>query len=471
MLKGIEFFSKSGNKYFYDDFTGFIFNINQQGDIRKIEEKHLHLRSLCLNSSSSKDFDANDIKSYLYDRAEGFKQLFLEVTSMCNFRCKYCTYSEYYDKTRSHGSEMMSFYVAKKAINYYFENFKIILNRNPQRKPIINFYGGEPLLNFKLIKECVNYINKHYKAYLHENMYHITTNGLLLNEKIQDFLYENKFSVLVSIDGYKENHDRNRLTASGGKTFDLVFNNYKKMRTRYHDAKLSAAGCMDYKTDIERIMNFSNKENIDFVTLSMVEANNSTYYSKFSEIDKFNYSKKYNKILNMMFDFAKGDLKDENKFLFKYMSRHFKDIIFRRKPGNGRTEICPYSASCIMGEKIYVDTFGKFYLCEKMGCKFDFGNVEQGLDFNKIVTVFKKYRDQSCAKCKDCNITKLCTLCLKDLDQNFSFTSNKNLCEIQRQGQKRILENYVTLMESNPTLFDESTAQYYQKINTCEELN
>ena len=112
-----------------------------------------------------------------------------------------------------------------------------------------------------------------------------------------------------------------------------------------------------------------------------------------------------------------------------------------------------------------------FIYVKKMGCKFDFGYVEQGLDFNKIVTVFKKYRDQSCAKCKDCNITKLCTLCLKDLDQNFSFTSNKNLCEIQRQGQKRILENYVTLMESNPTLFDESTAQYYQKINTCEELN
>ena len=69
----------------------------------------------------------------------------------------------------------------------------------------------------------------------------------------------------------------------------------------------------------------------------------------------------------MMFDFAKGDLKDENKFLFKYMSRHFNDIIFRRKPGNGRTKICPYSASCIMGEKSYVDTFGKFYLCEKNG--------------------------------------------------------------------------------------------------------
>ena len=74
MLKGIEFFSKSGNKYFYDDFTGFIFNIRQQEDIRKIEEKHLHLKSLCLNLPSNERFDANDIKDYLYNRAEGFKQ-------------------------------------------------------------------------------------------------------------------------------------------------------------------------------------------------------------------------------------------------------------------------------------------------------------------------------------------------------------------------------------------------------------
>lgn len=84
----------------------------------------------------------------------------LEVSSACNFRCKYCTYSEYYESTRCHGTENMSFSVAKKAIYYYFKNFEIIHKRNALRKPIINFYGGEPLLNYKLIKECVEYVKK-----------------------------------------------------------------------------------------------------------------------------------------------------------------------------------------------------------------------------------------------------------------------------------------------------------------------
>lgn len=187
MLKGIEFYSKHGNKYFYDDFTGFVFNINSSEDMRKIEERHSKLEAFKSDYHINKNFTVQDIKEYLYNSAEGFKQLMLEATSACNFRCKYCTYSEHYDRTRLHGSEMMSFYVAKKAIDYYFENFKSVLNRNPQRKPIINFYGGEPLLNFELIEKCVTYIKKYYKEYLHENFYYITTNRLLLTEKIQDF--------------------------------------------------------------------------------------------------------------------------------------------------------------------------------------------------------------------------------------------------------------------------------------------
>ena len=468
MLKGIEFYSRQGNKYFYDDFTGFIFNINDDESMQLLEKKHSQLKAFNADSSEDKDFNVDDVKKHLYDSAEGFKQLMLEVTSACNFRCKYCTYSEYYDRTRPHGSEMMSFYVAKKAIDYYFENFKIILKRNPQRKPIVNFYGGEPLLNFDLIEKCVAYIEKYYKDYLHENFYYITTNGFLLTEKIQDFLYKNKFNVLISIDGYKENHDRNRLTISGKKTFDTVFHNYKTMITKYPDAKLSAAACMDYKTDIESIMNFSNDQDIDFVTVSMVEANNSSYYNQFSELDRLTSIEKYDKLRNMMFDLVHDSSKSKNKFLIKYISRIFKDIVFRRKIGNGRNKICPYSASCIMGEKIYVDTFGNFFLCEKMGCKFDFGNVEQGLDFEKIVQMFKKYRDEACNKCKDCNITKLCSFCFKDLDQNFSFSSNSDLCEKQRQNQIRMLEDYVTIMEIKPSLFDENTAQYYQKINKSE---
>lgn len=117
-------------------------------------------------------------------------------------------------------------------------------------------------------------------------MYYITTNGWLLTDDVQKFLYENKFNTIVSIDGYKENHDRNRLTATGQKSFDVVFDNYNRMESKYPDASLGAASCMNYKTDVEKIMNFSNKSNVDFVATNFVESNMSTYYDQFSEQDR-----------------------------------------------------------------------------------------------------------------------------------------------------------------------------------------
>ena len=120
---------------------------------------------------------------------------------------------------------------------------------------------------------------------------------------------------------------------------------------------------------------------------------------------------------------------------------------------------------------IYVDVKGNFFFCEKVGCKFSFGNVDTGLNFDKIISMFRKYRDVACSKCKKCNITKLCSLCFKDLGQDLNFSKNRDLCKNQRTFQKHMLEDYATLMELCPTLFDENTAQYYKKINKGDICN
>lgn len=463
-MKGIKFSSKSGNLYFYDDLAGNIFNINDDENMEAIQKIHTEL-NLKNSNLEKNEFGIEDVKDYLYGLGEGFKQLMLEVSSACNFRCKYCTYSEYYESTRCHGTENMSFSVAKKAIDYYFKNFEIIHKRNALRKPIINFYGGEPLLNYKLIKECVEYVKKSYSKYAHNVMYYITTNGWLLTDDVQKFLYENKFNTVVSIDGYKENHDRNRLTITGEKTFDTVIDNYNKMKLKYPDASLAAASCMDYKTDMEKIMEFSNKNDIDFIATNFVESNMSTYYDQFSVDDQLAFSQKWGKLKNMMFDMVKNKFHSGNKFLAHYISRVYKDIVFYPKMGNIRSKVSPYSGSCIMGEKIYVDVKGNFFLCEKVGCKFNFGNVDTGIDFERVVEMFRKYRDKACNRCKDCDITKLCGLCFKDLDNDFNFSKDKDICKMQRENKKHVLEEYVTLMELSPQLFDENTSQYYKKLN------
>lgn len=43
-MKGIEFCSRSGNKYFYDDLTGLIFNINKDIKMEKIKKLHISLK-------------------------------------------------------------------------------------------------------------------------------------------------------------------------------------------------------------------------------------------------------------------------------------------------------------------------------------------------------------------------------------------------------------------------------------------
>ena len=101
--KTLKFKSKSGNTYIYDDVSGHIFNILDEDAAIKIAE----YRGLChLRNNVKLDITIGDIKFALYNLGIGFKQLLLEVTSICNFRCKYCTYSNHYKHTRAHGKKI-----------------------------------------------------------------------------------------------------------------------------------------------------------------------------------------------------------------------------------------------------------------------------------------------------------------------------------------------------------------------------
>lgn len=137
LAKALEFKSDSGNTYVYDDISVHIFHTDEQNNKTEIIKKYRNLSTSCINAKL--DVSTNDIKFALYNLGIGFKQLLLEVTSICNFRCKYCTYSDHYDLTRSHGKNNMDFVIAKKAIDYYFENFKIVYKRNAQKNQLFLF--------------------------------------------------------------------------------------------------------------------------------------------------------------------------------------------------------------------------------------------------------------------------------------------------------------------------------------------
>lgn len=167
-----------------------------------------------------------------YQINNNLQQLTLNVTEICNFRCGYCVYSDHYKNYRSHSQKKMSWEVAKQAIDYAMNH---ISYREKNNLPFaISFYGGEPLCNFKLIKKCVLYCNEKYNKKNIE--YNMTTNGSLINEKIAKFLCDNKFNIVISIDGPQYIHDRYRKTVNNLTTYNLVINGLNNIK-KFNDNK------------------------------------------------------------------------------------------------------------------------------------------------------------------------------------------------------------------------------------------
>jgi len=131
----------------------------------------------------------------------------LNVTNNCNLHCTYC-FEQAKEKL------MMPPEIAIEAINKMY-------HRLDGREPFtINFFGGEPLLNWPTIKAAIDYCNKERLKV----RYGITTNLTLLTDEMIDYFDDESIPVLVSIDGIKSVHDKNRCGS-----FDTTLNNIQRL--------------------------------------------------------------------------------------------------------------------------------------------------------------------------------------------------------------------------------------------------
>ena len=149
--------------------------------------------------------------------------LLIQVTQMCNFKCDYCPYSGNGLFDRMHNNKSMSFDTARKTIDFFIDRCRY------SQELTIGFYGGEPLLQFDLIKRIVEYTEK--KAQGKQVVFGITTNGYLIDNRIISFLKKHRFSLVISFDGPKHIHDKNRrLMTTGVGTYDCVYENMRLLK-------------------------------------------------------------------------------------------------------------------------------------------------------------------------------------------------------------------------------------------------
>jgi uncharacterized protein len=129
-------------------------------------------------------------------------------TEGCNLACSYC-----FEKNIL-GYRKMPAEVATKAIDLLFD-----YSQNQQRLEITHF-GGEPTLNFAAIKYVTEYVEQKASALGKSVDFHMTSNGVLIDENMAEYFSKHKIMVLLSIDGLEATHNKFRITKQGRGSFE-----------------------------------------------------------------------------------------------------------------------------------------------------------------------------------------------------------------------------------------------------------
>lgn len=343
-----------------------------------------HLKALGQYDSESEHIELD----YDVDK-QPIKSLCLHVAHDCNLRCRYC----FAGTGEFEGERMlMGEQTAKQAIDF------LIANSRNRRHLELDFFGGEPLMNFDVVKKTVEYGRERAKQAGKEINFTLTTNGINLNDEIIDYINENIFNIVISIDGRREVHDFMRSTVNGKPSYDLILDKAKKLISKrkgeYYIRGTFTANNLDFASDVLALYNAGFK-NISIEPVVLDE--NEPYALTKEHLPKI--FEEYERLSEMIIadKLAGGDL---NFFHFSVDFSH-GPCLKRRIKGCGAGF-----------EYVAVAPNGDIYPCHQFvgNSEFIMGNVAEPYNFDReMQKSFMKCNILTKQKCIDCFAKYYCS--------------------------------------------------------------
>lgn len=324
----------------------------------------------------------------------------LHITDECNFRCKYC----YENKC----NKKLSFENIKALIN-------VIVEKN-EKKPVITFYGGEPLLEKETIYKTVEYIHDIEKNNDVKFSFKINTNGYLLDDEFLEFAKKNDFYFCYSIDGNKSAHDINRVMVDGCGTFDRVEENAKKI--------------LEYKFNNIAMM-VVNRNNIEMLYESVKYLFSLGFEKVLFALD---YSDKW---VDSDLDIIKREyLKLAELYYEKTMNEDsFYMFPFENKIDAYISENKRCLMECNLGYKsVNISTDGKLYPCMQLvdNPEYVIGDCVNGIDIEKRANLKKVEEYEVCKECAIKDRCKHTCACANKLSTGDVTQLSPFVCETER---------------------------------------
>lgn len=352
------------------------------------------------------------------DTREYVKALCLNVAHDCNLRCKYCFAStgDYQGKR-----ELMSEEIGKKAVDFLLKNSGNMENVE------IDFFGGEPLMAIETVKKVISYAKEQEKKHQKKFHFTITTNALLLDDDLIDYLHEHMDNIVLSLDGRKEVNDFIRVKANGNGSYDDIVHNIKKLvelrekdNKEYYVRGTFTRHNLDFAEDVFHLADLGFKE----ISIEPVVGKEGDYLLKEEDLPVL-----FEQYGNIAAEYIKRKTSGKKPFRFY----HFNIDIYHGP--------CIYKRlwACGAGrDYLAVTPSGDIYPCHQFvgQNQFVMGNVSDGKLKEEVINLMRESHVFSKEECSTCWARFFCSggcnannyLINGDLKKPYHIT-----CELQKK--------------------------------------
>jgi len=364
--------------------------------------------------------------------------MYLVLTNECNLRCKYCS-AGYGKFGIGDARGNMTTETAKKSVDFLLAH----MDKNNKR-PVITFVGGEPLLNFEVLRFVVDYLKKMPD---YEPAYMFNTNGTLMKEDTAKWLVENDIPFRFSIDGTREIHNSSRVFCNGKGTYDRVMKglrNYLKYTKNGFSVQSSIPKGKQLVTAVHHLWslgaNFVNANiaaESPFVDSTSYKPTRQDWDRHIRGLDRLN-----TEVVNNIINHGRSRTMQNT---FTYIQ-----ILYNKDKKDGMCGIC---------RVVSVGTDGRLYPCQGLMGMQDYviGDLHDGLRLDKIQdfgNVYVHYLD----KCNGCWARKICgTQCIAlsieygELGEEFE---PSRWCYMTKCGIETSIHLYSVIKDKDPQLLN-----------------
>lgn len=390
------------------------------------------------------------------------KQIVFEVTDSCNLKCLYCVQGKLYEGFDKGNGKKINTNSAIKLLKCIFD----LKHKNNETKLSISFYGGEPLLNVNFIKQIVEVVHQLNSKKEMDISFLMTTNATLIHKHIR-FLAENKFKLMISLDGDEENHSYRFFRRNNKGSFEKVIENLdmiQKDYPTYFNENISFNAVLHNRNSVKDIYEFIYNRYykipiISELTLEHIKSDkkrlfNSMFHGK--KKSEAEYQKKDSELLHITH--KESLLFNELTDFLKYYSINFyvsniMSLLLEEEKYLPTNTCFPFSI------KIFLTNRNSLLPCEKTNYKYSLGKVNQ----NVIIDIPEITRQLNCNYeyflkiCQNCYVHRFCGLCMFRLENLDKLDTEEFICDRfhdQKAFQAKLCRIF-SFLEKHPDDFSE----------------